>query len=306
MNKYYPAIYYPLLILKFLVKNPIPSLKEYSNQGRKLSNEKGNRGNYDFRKLSNNIIYIVLIISIFLSALMLSPLWLVAVIWISIGNGIFCFISNYDNKNTSCPRQFQPKLESKNRRQPLLEGLSPQREAKLYRWLQGKILQPSGKSEAPVGVSEKAFYQVMKRIFPSIVQGVAFQNPQFPYPYSADFILVHSSGLSIDIEIDEPYVGNTKAPHHCIDQGKDDIRNQFFTNNNWVVIRFSEKQAVKYPYSCCKVIAEVIVRVTGDRTRGSQLQNIPNLPPEPMWTIKQAKVMAKLDYRKAYLPVYKK
>jgi hypothetical protein len=114
--------------------------------------------------------------------------------------------------------------------------------------------------------------------------------------------LVHSSGLSIDIEIDEPYVGNTKAPHHCIDQGKDDIRNQFFTNNNWVVIRFSEKQAVKYPYSCCKVIAEVIDRVGGDYTCLTQLKNVPNLPLEPMWTIKQAKFMAKLDYRKTYLP----
>ncbi len=310
MNKYYPAIYYPPLILKFLVKNPMPNFKEYSNQGRKLSNQKGNRGNYDFRKLSVLIIYIILIISIILSALTLSPFWLVAVIWASIGNGIFCFISNYDNKktnkNTFNPRQCQPKLESKTRQQPPTKELSLQRQAKLYHWLQGKILQPSGKSEAPAGVSEKAFYQVMKRIFPSIVQGVAFQNPKFPYPYSADFILVHSSALSIDIEIDEPYVGNTKAPHHCIDQGKDDIRNQFFTSNNWVVIRFSEKQAVKYPYSCCKVIAEVIATVTGDRTFGSQLQNVPNLPPEAMWTIKQAKVMAKLDSRKAYLPVYKK
>jgi very-short-patch-repair endonuclease len=253
VNKYYPAIYYPPLIIKFLVKNPMPSFKEYSNQGRKLSNQKGNRGNYDFRKLSVLIIYIILMISILLSALTLSPFWLVAVIWASIGNGIFCFISNYDNKktnrNTSNPRQCQPKLDSKSRRQPPTRELSLQCQAKLYRWLQGNILQPSGKSEAPAGVSEKAFYEIMKRIFPTIVQGVAFQNPKFPHPYSADFILVHSSGLSIDIEIDEPYVGNTKAPHHCIDQGKDDIRNQFFTSNNWVVIRFSEKQAVKYPYS---------------------------------------------------------
>lgn len=74
-------------------------------------------------------------------------------------------------------------------------------------------------------------------------------------------MFVHTSSLSIDIEIDEPYVGNTKAPHHCIDQGKDDIRNEFFTNGNWVVIRFSEKQVVKYPRSCCKVIASVVARV---------------------------------------------
>ncbi|MEO1433487.1 MAG: hypothetical protein AAFV71_31400 [Cyanobacteria bacterium J06633_8] len=114
-------------------------------------------------------------------------------------------------------------------------------------------------------------------------------------------MIVHTSGLSIDIEIDEPYVGNTKEPHHCIDQGKDTIRNQFFTNNNWVVIRFSEKQAVKYPYSCCKLIAKVIARVSGDFTFLSQLNNVPSLPPEPMWTIKQAKKWAKGNYRKTYL-----
>jgi very-short-patch-repair endonuclease len=309
VNKYYPAIYYPPLIIKFLVKNPIPSLKEYSNQVGKLSNQKGDRGNYDFTKLSVLIIYIILIISIFLSALMLSPLWLVAVIWISIGNGIFCFISNYDNKTankkTSNLRQSQPKLESQNTmgwRQAITGELSLQRQAKLYHWLQGRILQPSGKSKAPAGVSEKAFYEIMKRIFPSIVQGVAFQNPKFPHPYSADFVLVHSSGLSIDIEIDEPYVGNTKAPHHCIDQGKDDIRNQFFTSNNWVVIRFSEKQAVKYPYSCCKAIASVIAKVAGDYTFLTQLQKVSDLPNDPMWTIKQAKKWASVNYRKTYLP----
>ncbi|MEL6163773.1 MAG: hypothetical protein AAFR37_08425 [Cyanobacteria bacterium J06628_3] len=100
----------------------------------------------------------------------------------------------------------------------------------------------------------------------------------------------------------KPLVCNTKEPHHCIDQGKDTIRNQFFTNNNWVVIRFSEKQAVKYPYRCCKVIAQVIARVSGDFTFLSQLNNVPSLPPEPMWTIKQAKKWAKDNYRRTYLP----
>jgi very-short-patch-repair endonuclease len=137
--------------------------------------------------------------------------------------------------------------------------------------------------------------------FPSVTQGVKFDNPNYPYPYSADFILVHSSGLSIDIEIDEPYVGHTKEPHHCIDQGKDEIRNEFFISNNWVVIRFSEKQVVKYPYRCCKVIAQAIAQVTGDYTFISRLQNTPDLPVEPMWNIKQAQKLAKLDYRKTYL-----
>jgi hypothetical protein len=69
-----------------------------------------------------------------------------------------------------------------------------------------------------------------------------------------------------------------------------------------IIYQFSTLSTQKPPYSCCKVIAEVIERVAGDYTCLTQLKNVPNLPLEPMWTIKQAKVMAKLDYRKTYLP----
>jgi very-short-patch-repair endonuclease len=235
------------------------------------------------------------------SVLLLSPLWLVIFIWISIILGLFCFRTDYS-------QSYRAKKYISNRRKIKAKNNIdlPQSETALRRLLQGQVLQPSGISEAKEGVSEKDFYQSLIRIFPSVTQGVKFDNPNYPYPYSADFILVHSSGLSIDIEIDEPYVGHTKEPHHCIDQGKDEIRNEFFISNNWVVIRFSEKQVVKYPYRCCKVIAQAIAKVTGDYTFRSRLQNTPDLPVEPMWNIKQAKKWAKLDYRKTYLPVYKK
>ncbi|MDJ0736021.1 MAG: hypothetical protein QNJ47_18490 [Nostocaceae cyanobacterium] len=71
--------------------------------------------------------------------------------------------------------------------------------------------------------------------------------------------------------------------------GKDDIRNKFFTDGNWIVIRFSEKQVVKYPYRCCKIIAKVVAEVAGDYTFLNKLKNVPSLPPDAMWTIKQAK-----------------
>jgi very-short-patch-repair endonuclease len=313
VNKSYPAVFYPTLILKFLVKNPLPSSKHDVNRAKyKLgirAKETDNTltdwfdilNNQHFVKGFNLLIYFTLIISV----LLLSPLWLVIFIWISISLGIFCFISGSENsdrskKNIFDTEQLRSGKDSKN------IICLPQREAALSRWLQNKILQPSGFSEAKEGVSEKDFYQALTRIFPNVSQGVKFDNPNYPYPYSADFILLHSSGLSIDIEIDEPYVGHTKEPHHCIDQGKDEMRNQFFTSNNWVVVRFSEKQVVKYPYRCCKVIAFIIAKVTGDYTFLSRLQNTPDLPVEPMWNIKQAKEWAKLDYRKTYLPIYKK
>jgi very-short-patch-repair endonuclease len=311
VNRFYPAIFYPPLILKFLAKNPAPSLSAYHLLStRKLEQLLKHQGSYtsilpkvSLLHVSIYVLFISIGFLISLSFILLSPLWLVAATWVSVGLGIFCAmfpVSPKTSGNKNISKYRQSPTEVKNETVLRLQ----KREAKLRQWIADKVLQPIGRSEAPAGVSEKAFYQVLRHVFPNAVQGVAFQNPQFSYPYSADFVFVHTSSLSIDIEIDEPYVGNTKAPHHCIDQGKDEIRNKFFTNGNWVVIRFSEKQVVKYPRSCCKVIASVVARVAGDRTYLFQLQSVPDLPHEPMWTIKQAKKWANVDYRKTYLPVF--
>ncbi|MGB3760321.1 MAG: hypothetical protein WBA07_28740 [Rivularia sp. (in: cyanobacteria)] len=303
MNQYYPVIFYPRLILKFIAENPTANFKQGfhridSNQAN-LPNKETNDSNYVLNKIFYIFICINLFISICFYLLGLYPLWLIVAVWASINLGCLCFISNLYEQSSkkNIPSSIQLKTKKENK----IVMRLPKREAKRWGWLNGKVLQPLGKSDAQSGVSEKTFYQITKHVFPNIVQGVAFHNPKFPHPYSADFLIVHTSGLSIDIEIDEPYVGNTKEPHHCIDQKKDNIRNQFFSNNNWVVIRFSEKQAVKYPYRCCKVIAQVIARVSGDFTFLSQLNNVPSLPSEPMWTIKQAKKWAKDNYRKTYL-----
>ncbi|TWH43536.1 hypothetical protein CAL7102_07269 [Dulcicalothrix desertica PCC 7102] len=300
VSKFYPAVIYPASILSFLANNPIPSQKHH------VINLKSSQiFNLSIRNTSKPIqfLYFLLGFLIPVSFGALSPWWLVALVWSSIGLGIVCALSpsltqKLGNQNMN-PVQ-TPVIKPK----AILRF--PEHEAKLSSLLLNNVLQPTSKSDAPAGVSEKAFYRVLRRLFPSVTQGMAFDNPEFPYPYSADFILVHDSNLSIDIEIDEPYVGDTKASHHCIDQGKDDTRNKFFTSNNWVVIRFSEKQAVKYPYSCCKFIASVIARVADDLTYLNQLANIADLPSEPMWTIKQAKKWAKTNYRKTYLPTYRK
>ena len=303
MNQYYPAIFYPRLILKFIAENPTANFKQGfhridSNQTN-LLNKETNDSNYVLNKIFYILICINLFVSICFYFLGLYPLWLLVAVCNSINLGCLCFTLKLPKKSSikNTPNHIQLNTKKDN----ITVMRLPKRETKLHRWLNGKVLQPVGKSDAQAGVSEKTFYQITKRVFLNIVQGVAFHNPKFPHPYSADFLIVHTSGLSIDIEIDEPYVGNTKEPHHCIDQRKDNIRNQFFTNNNWVVIRFSEKQVVKYPYRCCKVIAQVIARVSGDFTFLSQLNNVPSLPPEPMWTIKQAKKWASVNYRRTYL-----
>ncbi len=304
MNQYYPAIFYPRLILKFLAQNPTPNSKRHfdkiDSKKINLPNKVTHHNSYVFNKIFYTLICLNFCSFTYLYFLGLYPLWLIFIIWASINLGCLCLISSLPKQPTR--KNIPSHLEFNTKKENKVVIRLPKREAKLHRWLNGKVLQPLGKSDAQSGVSEKTFYQITKRFFPNIVQGVAFHNPKFRHPYSADFLIVHTSGLSIDIEIDEPYVGNTKEPHHCIDQRKDNIRNKFFNNNNWVVIRFSEKQAVKYPYGCCKVIAQVIARVSGDFTFLNQLNNVPSLPPEPMWTIKQAKKWASVNYRRTYLP----
>lgn len=312
VSKCYPAIFYPPLIIKFLANNPAPSFgsdQQNSKRGRvfeKQSASSGKNTRFLLRKALfqwAGLFAIGIIIS--LSFAVLSPPWFVAVAWIAIALGVFCTVKlskSTKGDKTLSPPMLPTKIKVKSEK--LLR--SPQREAQLRRRIEGKVLKPMGKSTATQGVSEKAFYRVLAQVFPKVVQGLEFQNAEFPYPYSADFVLVHESGLCIDIEVDEPYVGNTKAPHHCIDQGKDEIRNKFFTNGNWTVIRFSEQQAVKYPQSCCMVIAEVVAKISGDFTYLTQLQSVPTLPIDPMWTIKQAKKWAIADYRQTYLPSYQR
>jgi hypothetical protein len=86
-----------------------------------------------------------------------------------------------------------------------------------------------------------------------------------------------------------------------VDRNKDSQRNRFFLERNWVVIRFSEWQVVKYPDSCCKAIARVIFQITGDYRGLVQIQNVADLLPNKQWTVKEAIYMAKTKFRNSYL-----
>jgi hypothetical protein len=68
------------------------------------------------------------------------------------------------------------------------------------------------------------------------------------------------------------------------------------------VVRFSERQVVEAPRSCCKVIAQVIFEITGDRRYLQQLEGEPELLPERPWTVREARRKARSNYRLQYLP----
>ncbi|MBE9224179.1 hypothetical protein IQ264_01660 [Phormidium sp. LEGE 05292] len=169
--------------------------------------------------------------------------------------------------------------------------------------LMSNRVSPIGHSQARQGVSEGEFLRYLKCYFPTTVQGVKFKIPMSKKSYSADFTIVHSmSGIGIDVEVDEPYAGLSLKPTHCWDEDSDCRRNQLFNEWGWIVVRFTERQVVQAPLSCCKFIAMVIAQVTGDRSYLELLESQPDLLPVKPWITKEAKQMVKERYRQSYLP----
>ena len=174
---------------------------------------------------------------------------------------------------------------------------------KLTDVLSQSLLLPVGNSVAQQGASEERFKLYLDRYFPGYIhQGFQLSIPDSDLFYSADFTYVDKSlNLYIDIEIDEPYYYKTKEPTHCSDQDKDKKRNTFFLKNNWIVIRFAEEQIVCYPNRCCKNIAKVVAEITGYWEVFNKFKDVPNLPPIKHWTTREARKMARANYRNRYL-----
>jgi hypothetical protein len=177
--------------------------------------------------------------------------------------------------------------------------------------LKGKVIQPSSKvaTDAQKGVSEKHFERYLTKYFSDILYPSYDFNLSDEYKYSSDFTLILANGISLIIEIDEPYEGKSKAPTHCIDVDKDYNRDLFFVNGNWIVIRFSEFQACAYPTECCYFIARTIDNliqpINPSESLGWQFKGVDKLPMDRRWTSSQAAYMAKVDYRLEYLKEYK-
>ncbi len=161
-------------------------------------------------------------------------------------------------------------------------------------------------------------------------RGYAEINGMFPrllYQYFGDKIysLYHISGtksripdfayidstypLSIDIEIDEPYTprqypnSNSQKTLKLIRSTSDrdgGTRLNEVLSNDWFVIVFSERQVLKEPHSCCKVVANLIDRVTGSNLVEQHFQEVADLTPDLCWSKEEAKEMANRQERLNY------
>ena len=155
-----------------------------------------------------------------------------------------------------------------------------------------------GRSESK-GFKEQAFFDALHASLKAVEVrcDLHLAIPHFNQPYEPDIVLVdRERNLYIDIEIDEPYDGYYRNPAH--EKGKDDLRNQFFTESGWVVIRFTERQVHLYEAECIKHIEDVLNSILLYR-----FDERSKCPSEPQWDYQQAVRWEKSQYREKYLGI---
>lgn len=155
------------------------------------------------------------------------------------------------------------------------------------------------------GYKENDFFNKLKQQITDIelTNNVHMVIPNFNKPYEPDIVLFDKSlNLYIDIEIDEPYDGYYRYPTHYInpeDEVKqDNIRDLFFTESGWIVIRFTEKQVHCEAYDCIDYIKNVLHSL-----HYRAFVNNVNCEKESQWDYNQCIQWQKIYYREKYLGI---
>lgn len=156
-------------------------------------------------------------------------------------------------------------------------------------------------SDIPIGASEVDFGFLLRYYFGSCIRE---QQQLLPCghnrPFSTDFLFIEpSTGLHIDIEVDEPFAFSTGEPIHCV--GDDDYRNKCFVDANFVVMRFAEEQIRSQPLRCMRFLANVINQLTGNDSWKQQFSEVERITTVKQWTKSSAAKLKKQDYRQRYL-----
>jgi hypothetical protein len=155
------------------------------------------------------------------------------------------------------------------------------------------------------GYKENDFYnQIKSKITEiSIENNVHMVIPNYNKPYEPDIVLYDKKlNLYIDIEIDEPYDGYYRYPTHCTNPEEeikqDDIRDLFFTESGWVVIRFTEKQVHSQANECIYYIQNVLNSIY-NRNFSTDVK----CEREKQWDYNQCIQWQKIYYREKYLGI---
>ena len=132
----------------------------------------------------------------------------------------------------------------------------------------------------------------------SVTDDVHLKVPGLTYPKEPDIVLYDEAlNLYVDVEIDEPYDGYSRLVTHII-EGKDSIRDLFFKESGWVVVRFTEKQVHLSCEQCIRTLRNIV-----DVMRGQADPVSPFVEEENRWSRVQAIQWEKELYREKYLGI---
>jgi hypothetical protein len=155
------------------------------------------------------------------------------------------------------------------------------------------------------GYKENDFFNQLKQNITDIemTNNVHMIIPNFNKPYEPDIVLFDKNlNLYIDIEIDEPYDGYYRYPTHYInpeDEVKqDNVRDLFFTESGWIVLRFTEKQVHCQAYECIAYIKNVLNSLYN---RNFVIET--TCQKEMQWDYNQCIQWQKFYYREKYLGI---
>lgn len=121
--------------------------------------------------------------------------------------------------------------------------------------------------------------------------------------YYPDILVVYDN-IYVDIEIDEPYVGNDGTPIHylekdyMINKSIDSDRNNYMNEKGFEVIRFSEEQVFLFTPKCVDFIELVLKAII----TGNDDVEFPDDFCVSKWTKDQASKLAYQRFRNTYVP----
>jgi nucleoid DNA-binding protein len=150
------------------------------------------------------------------------------------------------------------------------------------------------------GYKESDFLAEIEREFTdiSVSDDLHLKIPGRYAPYEPDIVLYDESiNLYIDVEVDEPYDGYSRLVTHII-EGRDAVRDVFFKESGWVVVRFTEKQVHLSCAQCIRTLRNIV-----DSMRGQTKPNSIFIEKERRWSHRQAILWEKELYREKYLGI---
>ena len=121
-------------------------------------------------------------------------------------------------------------------------------------------------------------------------------------PYCFDIALFAKSRhtVRIDIEIDEPYCGDTRSPLHYISCG-DNYRDDVVNRHGWTVVRFTEQQVVDHAEACVGYVARIVGSMMPELDIDKKLAADADVPTARRWTSNDSLKMAAARTREKYL-----